>query len=147
MGQESTPPRKDKTNGILSKIASTFGRRIANRLSQRFEPLSLRTKKTVLICFGLAVTLACGSMIIRPFINNDSALTNLLPKGIEMPHLRSAPDNIFSEEDYLLLMGFKRTLDSLETYDPEVYHQMTQGRQGLLDSIDYLLGIYGKLKE
>lgn len=147
MEKESTSKKAHIARGIVQKNLNAIGRRIASILSKKFEPLPLRWKKTLLICFGLAVTIACIGMIVHPFFKEDTGLLHILSKRIETPDVRNPPDEMFPEADYHLLMGFKRTLDSLKVYDPDTYQQMTHDRQGLLDSIDYLIGIYGKIKQ
>jgi len=128
---------------ILTSSIESGKRKVADFMEKQSERLSPSGKKRALICFGLIVTLASIMMMTEPFRDKAVNTSTFFPSQMEVPPgTRPFPDDVFSEEDYLLLSGFKRTLDSLKQYDPQVYRELLNGRQGLLDSMDYLLRMY-----
>ena len=49
---------------------------------------------------------------------------------------------VIAQEDLTMLMQFKSTLDSLYKFDRPTYEELLRGREGLLDSIDFLIWLY-----
>jgi hypothetical protein len=135
--------RKEPAFTRLSHRIEMGKRKFAHFLNRRSERLSTRGKKTALICFGVIVTLVSVSLIIEPFRNKMVNASTFLPAQIEAPSIpKPSSDVVFSEEDYLLLTGFKKMLDSLKRYDPQVYHEVLKGHDGLMDSVNFLLDLY-----
>ncbi|MGC3947993.1 MAG: hypothetical protein QM762_26370 [Chryseolinea sp.] len=147
MDKETTSPTPRPNDGLIRRMANYARQRIARTLDTTFGALSQKRQKTLLICLGVAVTLPSGNLIVRPFLKSASALSGILPTPIQLPQIHDLPQEAFSEADYLTLIGFKRTLDSLSKYDPQGYRRMTQGHEGLLDSIDYLVDIFRQIRK
>lgn len=141
MENKTTSPVKDR----LQKHWTAIGKGLTTLLNVQFNRLTLRSKKTIIVCFAILVTTLSGTIIIRPFLEGKQTLSFALPMQIAQPPTANFPQEIFSEEDYLLLMQFKHTLDSLKKYDPQVYQDIIRDRQGLVDSLEYLVSIYNKM--
>lgn len=115
-------------------------RQFASWLTSSSESYSLSTKKHVLIIIGLACSIVCLSLILNPLINRDKRTKAAKPtttiSGFEEP--------LLTDEDEKALQGFMYTLDSIKKIDSVTYDKAMQGREGLLDSIRFLLQYTGK---
>ncbi|MEO7988609.1 MAG: hypothetical protein ABI663_03650 [Chryseolinea sp.] len=128
---------------VASKINSLL-RKLADYLKAQSEKLSSSQKKLALALFGLLMGGICLTLTIRPFYSSPASEFNL-PEGMTSKALVIPPaerEAMFSEEDYLMLMKFKSTLDSLYKTDRPIYDELLRGREGLLDSINFLISIY-----
>lgn len=123
---------------IADKIESRK-RRLANCLNNALDTLPLKTRKWVLTIPGIAIGGLCLAMMITPF--RHSAPDNIIQEAITAPVIIIPPGNetLLSPEDLMMLRDFKQTMDSLKLHDQVTYHEILQGREGLLDSIDVLL--------
>lgn len=131
---------KEKLVGSINVLL----RKLADYLRTQSEKLSSSQKKLALALFGLLMGGICLALTIRPFYYSSASEFNL-PDGITTKALVIPPaerESMFSEEDYLMLMKFKSTLDSLYKTDRPVYDDLLRGRKGLLDSINYLIDFY-----
>lgn len=130
--------------GRLSDAIEKGKRAIAEFLGRTSERLSPNGKKLSLLFFGIVMGGVSLALITAPFrdspINAYGLTKELSPPLTTVPIPPS--DSIFSQEDYQLLIGFKHTLDSLKQYDPATYHELIKGREGLLDSINFLIRFY-----
>ncbi len=133
-------PAKEKMVGMLN----SFLRKFSDYLKTQSEKLSSSQKKLALALFGLLMGGICLALTIRPFYSSPVSEFNL-PEGMTTKAFVIPPaerEAMFSEEDYLMLMKFKSTLDSLYKTDRPVYDGLLRGREGLVDSIDFLIGLY-----
>lgn len=131
---------KEKLVGSMNSLL----RKLADYLRVQSEKLSSSQKKLVLAIFGLFIGGVYLTLTIRPFYYSSAKEFNL-PEGMTTKALVMPPterEAIFSEEDYLMLMKFKSTLDSLYKKDRPVYDELLRGREGLLDTINFLIGLY-----
>jgi hypothetical protein len=143
METQDNNTKNESTAARLSRRIEKGKRKLADFLNRQSERLSVNGKKTALICFGVIVTLVSVMMIIEPFRNKMTHAATFFPAQIEAPSVpKPFSDDVFSEEDYLLLTGFKKMLDSLKRHDPQVYHEVLKGRDGLLDSVNFLIDLY-----
>lgn len=133
--------------GIWERLSGAIEKRkrmIADFLGRTSERLSPNGKKLSLLFFGIVMGGVSLTLITAPF-RSSSINTYGFTKELSAP-LTTVPvqpsDSVFSQEDYELLLGFKHTLDSLKQYDPATYHELIKGREGLLDSINFLIRFY-----
>jgi hypothetical protein len=119
-------------------------RQLANFLGRQSQKLSLRQQKLMLLLLGVLMGGVSLTLIIRPF-QDSSAHTFNIPEGMNAKAFIIPPrerDAMISEEDYLMLLKFKATLDSLYKTDRPVYDELLRQHAGLLDSINLLISIY-----
>lgn len=131
---------KEKLVGSMNSVLRKF----TDYLRTQSEKLSLSQKKLALVIFGLLMGGICLTLTIRPFYYSSESEFNL-PEGMTTKALVIPPaerEAMFSEEDFLMLMKFKSTLDSLYKTDRPVYDDLLRGREGLLDSINFLIDFY-----
>lgn len=125
------------------KTKSTPQRKLADYLAQQAERFSPRTKKMMLVLLGILTTVLSVWLVIEPFRRVYPVNATIMQDQISIqPFVRAFPDEVFSEEDYIMLKKFKNMLDSLRRYDPKIYREVLHGREGLLDSINYLIDLY-----
>ncbi len=150
-----TKNNKDDSQSGDQRIKGRFAERIdilkhqlANFLGRQSQKLSLRQQKRILLLAGILMGGISLALIIRPF--QDSATHSFnIPKGMNAkafiipPRERNA---MIAEEEYLMLLKFKSTLDSLHKTNRPVYDEVLQGHAGLLDSINFLISIYSNRK-
>lgn len=117
--------------------------RLAGFLSRQAERIPNNAKKSILLVFGACMCALCLFMIATPF-RTGKPLLNLAPKPSENFNvlLPQYPENSISHGDYALLVSFRKTLDSLRLHDPAVFQTILKERQGLVDSLDFLIRIY-----
>lgn len=131
---------KEKLVGSINVLL----RKLSDYLRTQSEKLSSSQKKLALALFGLLMGGICLTLTIRPFYYSSASEFNL-PEGMTTKAQVIPPaerEAMFSEEDYLMLMKFKSALDSLYKADRPVYDELLRGREGLLDSINYLIDFY-----
>jgi|APTNR8051073442_1049403.scaffolds.fasta_scaffold04610_3 hypothetical protein len=131
---------KEKLVGSINLLL----RKLADYLRRQSEKLSSSQKKLALALFGLLMGGICLTLTIRPFYYSSASEFNL-PEGMTTKARVIPPaerEAMFSEEDFLMLMKFKSTLDSLYKTDRPVYNELLRGREGLLDSINFLIDFY-----
>lgn len=83
-------------------------------------------------------------LIFRPFLNSKAG-SFTIPEGMKTTITIVPPysrEPVISQEDLQMLMEFKSTLDSLYQFDRPTYEELLRGREGLLDSINFLIGLY-----
>lgn len=135
------------TPGVWEKLSGAIEnkkRQLAEFLGRKSEKLSPQGKKLSLLFFGVVMGGICLALIVKPF-QDSPANAYGFSKELSAPLLtvpRQQADSAFSREDYKMLLGFKQTIDSLKQYDPTTYNELLKGREGLLDSINFLIGIY-----
>lgn len=119
-------------------------RRLADYLNKASERLSMKTKRRLFASIGIITGCICLLMIVEPLRNpkNDSAP---ILNQAKFPAVIVPPDDsdpLFSEKDYNMLVDFKTTMDSLKVYDRTAYQEILNGREGLMDSITFLINLY-----
>lgn len=112
-------------------------RRLANRLSRATDSYSTKTKKWVLTITGLVCAFLCIWLTLFPFIHKRKSFNAITTMPVVIHP--SPNESILSAEEYRLLKSFLRTMDSLKQVDQEAYHKAMMGREGLIDSILFLL--------
>ena len=113
-------------------------------LSRQSEKLSSQQKKLSLLFFGILMGGISLGLIFRPFLNSESG-SFTIPEGMKTTITIVPPETrepVIAQEDLTMLMQFKSTLDSLYKFDRPTYEELLRGREGLLDSIDFLIGLY-----
>ena len=111
----------------------------AERLSSALNRLPLRTQRLYLIMTGCIMAGLCLFMVIAPFTKKDT-VTRIVPEGKISTAIAPPPDDpLLSPADLMMLRDFKQVMDSLKIHDRTTYHEILQGRQGLLDSVEMLL--------
>jgi hypothetical protein len=139
--------KKTSEESVKEKLVGSINlllRKLADYLRTQSEKLSSSQKKLALALFGLLMGGICLTLTIRPFYYSSTNEFSL-PKGMTTVARVIPPaerEAMFSEEDYLMLMKFKSTLDSLYKTDRPVYDDLLRGREGLLDSINFLMEFY-----
>ena len=128
----------------LTQKAEQGKRTVADYLAQQSEKLSPSKRKFTFLFLGVAMAGICLSFLVNPFQQTG-------PKNYFLPSQASTPtmpvpiheaDSAFSAQDYQTLVAFKHTLDSLKQTNPAGYEDLMKGREGLLDSINFLISIY-----
>lgn len=113
-------------------------RRLADKLGTLSERFSTKTKKWAVILTGLACATICIATIAIPFIKTKK--TPLYGNEAMPVVIRpQEPSSLLSVEEYQLLQGFIHTMDSLKYIDKEAYQKAITGREGMIDSILFLL--------
>lgn len=128
----------------LSKSLDKWQRQLADFLSRQSEKLSPKGKKLLLLLFGILMGGISIWLIVKPF-QDSRPETFLIPQAIQVPEIQRPESHsypLISKEDYQVLHGLKQTLDSLKVNDRPTYDELLNGRQGLLDSINFLLNLY-----
>lgn len=133
--QGLSSPATKKIQAVIEKSK----RQLAEYLRSQTQRLTTRQQKAVLIGSGLAVGAACLFLMIGPFLGSQKSD---LPSIGKMPSALPMPNSpVLSPEDYQMLRGFIRTIDSLKYYDPLTYQEAIKGREGLIDSVRQLITI------
>jgi hypothetical protein len=136
--------REQTIKGRFAERIEIRKRQLANFLGRQSQKLSLRQQKLMLLLLGVLMGGVSLTLIIHPF-QDSSAHTFNIPEGMNAKAFIIPPrerDATISEEDYLMLLKFKATLDSLYKTDRPVYDELLRGHEGLLDSINFLISIY-----
>lgn len=142
-GIQNAPAQKPEWIDKSNEWTQTRKIAIAIWLTRLSEKLTQRGKKTFLIIFAFVVSAICLFLILAPFTVSRGTSANRLP-GNDKKHNKTTPPPltnapVISEGDLNTMIKFRRTLDSLKRHDPDTYNSLTQGRQGLIDSIDFLI--------
>lgn len=119
-------------------------RRLADYLNKASERLSKKTRKQLFASIGIIMACICLVIIIEPFRNSKSNPDAIINQA-KFPSVIISPNEsepLFSKEDYDMLVDFKTTMDSLKRYDPASYQEILNGREGLMDSITFLINLY-----
>lgn len=145
--KDNTDKKARQDPGAWEKLAAIIEKRkrqLAEFLGTKSERLSARGKKVALLFFGIVMGGVSLALITKPFRDStsvDYSFTRMRHTPVPIPSGEPS-DSLFSREDYELLIGYKQTLDSLKKYDPATYHELLKGREGLIDSIDFLIRLY-----
>lgn len=121
----------------LNDKLETLKRNLAGNLSQATEGYSAKTKKRTLLLTGFACALLCIWLSALPFISKRTTTRANVSMPVVIHPLQNEP--ILSKEEYKLLEGFITTMDSLKQVNREAYQNAMTGREGLIDSILFLL--------
>jgi hypothetical protein len=116
---------------------------MADYLNGMNERFSLQTKKRIFITLGILMGCICFAMIIQPFRNptaNQVVLQNANGPVVIVPPAQEEP--LISPVEFSMLEDFKQMMDSLNIYDPKSYKEILNGREGLMDSIKFLIKLY-----
>lgn len=135
---------KEATKQKLPERIDQFKRYLADFLGRQSEKLSLLQKKRALLLFGILMGGISLGLIFRPFISSNSG-SFTIPDGMKTTITIVPPDTrepVIAKGDFQMLMEFKSTLDSLHKFDRPTYEELLRGREGLLDSVDLLIGLY-----
>ncbi len=135
---------KEATKQKLPEKIDQLKRYLASFLGRQSEKLSSQQKKLSLLFFGILMGGISLGLIFRPFINSESG-SFTIPEGMKTTITIVPPEThepIIVQEDLQMLLEFKSTLDSLYKFDRPTYEELLRGREGLLDSIDFLIGLY-----
>ncbi|HPM29960.1 MAG TPA: hypothetical protein PLJ60_06465 [Chryseolinea sp.] len=141
---KTSSAEKDSTKQKLSEKIDRLKRYLATFLSRQSEKLSSQQKKLSLLFFGILMGGISLRLIFRPFLNSESG-SFTIPEGMKTTITIVPPEThepVIAQEDLTMLMQFKSTLDSLYKFDRPTYEELLRGREGLLDSIDFLIGLY-----
>lgn len=128
----------------LSEKIEKYKRQLADNLNRRSERLTLQSKKRLLAFLGIILACICLVMMIEPFRKPFSNM-DMIPAAQRGPVVIVPPgsgESLLSPRDYKMLLEFKQTMDSLKVNDRISYDEILQGREGLLDSINFLISIY-----
>lgn len=139
-GQQTKPALWERLSGIIDKKKH----QLAEFLGRQSEKLTPQGKKLSLLFFGIVMGGISLALIVKSFRDsptNAYGFSKEISKPIFIIPLHQA-DSMFSREDYEVLLGFKQTIDSLKRYDPTTYEELLKGREGLVDSINFLISIY-----
>jgi len=97
-----------------------------------------------LLLFALSVAAISLTLIVSPFRNSAiDKFSRSIPAHLESPMIlmpRPLEEPILSRKDFWILKSYKKAFDSLRRFNRDRYDQLLKGRQGLLDSLNYLLG-------
>lgn len=131
------------TPGRLTLWLDQKKRYTADFLSQQMERLPTTGKRIVVLVFGVIMCSATVLVVVRSFSASHQN-ENVAPKPSDhaKPLIEDYTGNLISHGDYELLVGFRKTLDSLRLHDPMIYQNLLRERQGLIDSLDFLIKIY-----
>jgi hypothetical protein len=130
--------------GRFAERVDILKHQLANFLGRQSQKLSLHQQKRILLLAGVLMGGISLALIIRPFQDSTTPAFNI-PEGMNAKAFIIQPrerDAMIAEEDYLMLLKFKSTLDSLYKTNRPVYDEVLQGHAGLLDSINFLISIY-----
>jgi len=128
----------------LSEKIENYKRQLADNLTRTSERFSLQAKKRLLAFLGIIMGCICLAMMIEPFRTPFNNM-DMIPAAQHAPVVIVPPENgksLLSQQDYKTLLEFKQTMDSLKVNDRISYDEILQGREGLLDSINFLISIY-----
>jgi hypothetical protein len=127
----------------LSETIEKEKRKMADYLNRISEKVSLQTKKRIFAAVGILISCICLAMIVEPFRNPISD-QGLISTETRLPVVIAPPvnNNLYSQEDYVILLNFRQMMDSLKRYDRNTYDEVLNGRKGLMDSIDFLISLY-----
>lgn len=118
-------------------------RQLANRLGAASEQYSPKTKKWTLVIAGLCCASVCLLVMTLPFMEPQKGKLNqnaVIPPVIGLPQ----PGPLLTHKDQEVLQGFIQTMDSLKRVDRNTYHNAIKGREGMIDSILFLLRYSGQ---
>ena len=120
-------------------------RQLAFYLRRRSQTFSIRAQKLMLITFGAMAGSICIAIIVTAISPPTRTLTpRSNPQQLVLPRIQAPASSPTVDEDIHHLKNFKHAMDSLRLtpggqtkYDCLFYH-----RQGLLDSLNYILWLY-----
>jgi hypothetical protein len=138
---EEQIPSSVVSEKVISSIEKTKIT-LTHFLSRQSEKFSPAGKKLLLLVFGLLMGGISLYLMIEPFRNPVSAERLFSKQQIQKTIVPQPAPPLISKEEYLLLISYKKTLDSLRRYDPQSYQVLMQHRQGLLDSLEFLIRLY-----
>ena len=128
----------------LSEKNQKVKRQLADYLNRMSEKLSIQTKKRILVTVGILMGCICLAMMFEPF-RNPMIDQQVIPHETKVPIVIVPPesnDALLSPEDYSMLLEFKQTMDSLMINDRGSYEEILNGREGLMDSINFLIRLF-----
>lgn len=145
--KEGDPRKEKKTPRVFELLYGAIlgkQRKLADWLGRQSEKLSTRGKQVSLLLFGLLMGGVSLTLMINS-IRDTSVNASVFPRAIESPISppRVGRDPVLTPEEYNKLAAFRRMMDSLKQSPGgrALYEEILQGRTGLLDSVDFLLGI------
>lgn len=128
--------------GRLIQSIEMKKRAFANFLSQHYEPLSKRNKKLSLLAFGMVMGGVSLYLILSPFAGAPDSWSFSEKTEIPKPIIRQPTEPLVTKEEHDLLVSYRSTLDSLKLHDPVSYEILLSNRQGLIDSLNFLISLY-----
>lgn len=116
----------------------TGKRRLASFLQVQSERLSPDTKRIVLALFGIVMGGLCLLLILRPISDSPTtgSYTVSIPKVTPAPKMN---EQVVTGDEYRMLADFIRAIDSLKQHDIPLFKEIIEGREGLLDTVRFLL--------
>jgi len=135
--------QRPSLNERINQKIDSKKKELADFLSMQSERLSVSRKKLLLVTFGIVMGGASLYLLTTPF-HATTEVISIAPSPSETPQviIQDRPENLISHGDYELLVGFRQTLDSLRLHDPFTYQSLLRERQGLIDSLDFLIRLY-----
>lgn len=125
----------------LSRKVEEVKRNTASYLGKQSDKLSIKQKKLTFIVFGVLMAGVCLSLIVKPFNGVSTTLDALTSHAMTTIPVQQ-DDSVFSRKDFQTLLRFKHSMDSLKQANPEGYNEFLKDRQGLIDSVNFLIEIY-----
>ncbi len=141
--EQDNPNIPKPTIGRLLK--DDFGkkkRRLATFLTDQTQRLTPRSRKLLFLFIGISLGFTILSMSY--YTVRDASFFDFMrnENGVLLQTDPSAVDELVTPEEYQIITGFRKTLDSLKNHDPFAYKQLMQTHPGLLDSMNFLIHIY-----
>lgn len=111
---------------------------LMERLNRQLSQLPPKVQKRSFITAGCVVASLCLFMVVSPFTTKDND-TQIVPRGESSTVIVPPIDPLLSTSDLMMLQDFKQVMDSLKIYDKKTFREILQGREGLLDTVEFLL--------
>lgn len=148
MSTVQQPTEENKTvspEKSIPRYLEKITRQLASYLHRHSQTFSIRAQKLMLITFGAMAGSICFAIIVTSVSTPTRTIT---PRGdhqqLVLPRIQEPTSSQNIDEDIHHLKNFKHAMDSLRLtpggqtkYDCLFYH-----RQGLLDSLNYILWLY-----
>lgn len=130
------------TRKRIAMFVQKLQRRCANFLSMHYEGLSEKAKKVSLVTFGIIMSGVSLYFMIGP----KQQFRTLAEAAAKLPVVIPGQprESLITIQEYKQLISFRRSLDSLRQVNPMMYSRVMHDRKGLLDSLDFLIGLYRK---
>lgn len=111
---------------------------LTERVNRQLSHLPPKIQKRSFIAAGCVVASLCLFMVVSPFTTKDND-TQIVPRGESSTVVVPPIDPLLSTSDLMMLQDFKQVMDSLKIYDKKTFREILQGREGLLDTVEFLL--------
>lgn len=135
-----------KSSGKFTRWTNAISKSIANKLNERINPLSTRTKKRSFLVAGVLMGLICFMLVFQ------SVQSEKTSKALAIDSI-TTPKDVFNEEyksenklmeEYNRMIRYKELFDQIKSHpnQKQILDSLEKARPGLSDSIKSFIENY-----